>query len=286
MKVGAANLHQIQERRKTRPQKRRPLKPLKPRFPHTAERDYMKALNRYVSHAKELSFQIVMPIISNLIREAHLVLPTRARNDDSLDDFAQAFARVKELLNREFSELELYNIALSMGLAIETVIRANTQSHAEQVYGDLAGRIAMPPSYTDFLRIKARENVQLIKTLPERHFSSLQSSVLSAITRGTRVEDIEEMIDERFDKMHANAELIARDQVGKLNGQLTEMAQTDLGVTKYIWRTAGDDRVRSTHAHHAGETFFWNSPPADTGHPGQDFQCRCYPEPVLEDLIA
>lgn len=286
MKVNGANLNLIQARRKNRPQRRRPLKPIKPRFPHTAERDYMKALNRYIARARELSIQIVVPTISSLIREAKSALPTRTRNDDILDDFSEAFVKVRELLGREFSELEIYNIALSMGFSIEAVVRANARAHAEQVYGDLAGKFALPPSYTDFLKMKAKENVHLIKTLPEKHFSTLQSSVLSAITRGTRVEDIEEMIDDRFDKMRTNAELIARDQVGKLNGQLTEMAQTDLGVTKYIWRTAGDDRVRSTHAHHAGETFFWSDPPSDTGHPGQDFQCRCYPEPVLDDLIT
>lgn len=245
----------------------------------------MKALRQYVERAKTLTDQYVKPLLPALAREARYSLPASARTDDAIDDLAAALVRVKELLGQEFTDIDLYNIALAMGLSVETVIRANAQRHAEQVFGDLAGRVSLPPSYTDLLKIKAKENVQLIKTLPDRHFSSLQSSVLSAITQGTRVEDIEDMIDDRFSSMTANAELIARDQVGKLNGQLTEMAQTDLGVTQYVWRTAGDDRVRSSHSHHEGQIFSWTEPPADSGHPGQDYQCRCYAEPILDDLI-
>lgn len=285
MSALASTLKQIRARKIARPKRKRPLKPLKPRFPHTAERDYMRFLKKYVARAKDLTEQFVVPLIPTLIREARHALPASARTDDAIDDLSEALSRVKALLNREYADADLYNIALAMGLSVETIIRANAQAQAEQVFGDTAGRVTLPPSCTDLLKLKAKENVQLIKTLPERHFGALQTSVLSAITQGTRVEDIEDLIDDRFDSMGANAELIARDQVGKLNGQLTEMSQTDLGVSKYVWRTAGDDRVRSAHAAHEGQIFSWDDPPPGTGHPGEDFQCRCYAEPVLDDLI-
>lgn len=284
MKTGEDTIKQIRARKLTRPKRRRSLKPLKPKFPHTAERDYLHFMQKYVARAKSLSDQIIKPLIAALIRERHGSLPSRIKKDDAIDDLADALARIKEILGHEFSDAELQHIALAMGLAVETVVRANSQSLAEQLLGKSMGKITLPPSYTDLLKLKAKENVQLIKTLPDRHFASLQSSVLSAITQGTRVEDIEEMIDSRFNSMKANAELIARDQVGKLNGQLTEMSQTDLGVKEYVWRTAGDDRVRGTHAHNNGLIFSWNDPPP-TGHPGEDFQCRCYAEPIISDLI-
>ncbi len=237
MKTGEETIKQIQARRLTRPKRKRPLKPLKPKFPHTAERDYLRFMQKYVTRAKSLSDQIIKPLITALVREARIILPSRIKNDDAIDDLASAIARIKEILSQEFSDTELQHIALAMSLAVEIVVRTNAQNLAEQLFRNIPGKITLPPSYTDLLKLKAKENVQLIKTLPERHFASLQSSVLSAITQGTRVEDIEELIDSRFNSMNANAELIARDQVGKLNGQLTEMSQSDLGVTEYIWRT-------------------------------------------------
>ncbi len=48
--------------------------------------------------------------------------------------------------------------------------------------------------------------------------------------------------------------------------------------THYIWRTEGDDKVRSEHAANEGQIFAWDSPPA-TGHPGTAENCRCVAVP-------
>ena len=103
------------------------------------------------------------------------------------------------------------------------------------------------------------------------------------------MEEIEAIIDERFASMESNAELIARDQVGKLNGQLTEMTHTEMGLSRYRWRGVGDERERSSHVNVEGEIFSWDDPPLIDGervHPGQAIQCRCFAEPVMEDLLA
>ena len=92
-------------------------------------------------------------------------------------------------------------------------------------------------------------------------------------------------MSERTDVSDSRAKLIARDQVAKLNGELTKERQTDLGVTGYIWRTVGDERVRDEHADNDGQFFTWDSPPS-TGAPGEDIQCRCWAEPVLPELAA
>jgi hypothetical protein len=49
-------------------------------------------------------------------------------------------------------------------------------------------------------------------------------------------------------------------------------------TTHYIWRTSGDDKVRSSHAANNGKIFAWDNPP-ETGHPGEDYNCRCWAEP-------
>ncbi|MGC6511155.1 MAG: phage minor head protein [Parvibaculales bacterium] len=49
-------------------------------------------------------------------------------------------------------------------------------------------------------------------------------------------------------------------------------------TTHYIWRTRRDSRVRPSHAENDGKVFAWNNPPP-TGHPGEDYGCRCIAEP-------
>ncbi|MDD9911070.1 MAG: minor capsid protein [Ahrensia sp.] len=48
----------------------------------------------------------------------------------------------------------------------------------------------------------------------------------------------------------------------------------------YIWRTRNDGKVRPSHAANNGKIFSWDDPPP-TGHPGEDFGCRCTAEPYV-----
>ncbi len=45
----------------------------------------------------------------------------------------------------------------------------------------------------------------------------------------------------------------------------------------YIWRTQGDGKVRASHRANDGKIFPWDDPPP-TGHPGEDYGCRCRAE--------
>ncbi len=60
-----------------------------------------------------------------------------------------------------------------------------------------------------------------------------------------------------------------------LNKALSQQDQSE----RYKWRTVGDTHVRDAHAAREGQTFSWAQPP-DGGHPGEDYNCRCWAEPL------
>lgn len=66
----------------------------------------------------------------------------------------------------------------------------------------------------------------------------------------------------------------------RLSQGLDQKRQQAIGIRKYVWRTRGDAKVRAGHAANDGKIFEWRNPPA-TGHPGEDFNCRCWAEPSL-----
>lgn len=57
------------------------------------------------------------------------------------------------------------------------------------------------------------------------------------------------------------------------------------GRVFYRWRTQQDERVRPAHAVRHGRLFSWNYPP-EGGHPGDDYNCRCWPEMVPNDDVV
>ena len=73
--------------------------------------------------------------------------------------------------------------------------------------------------------------------------------------------------------------------VGRWGGG--EMGRRGEGVTRFIWVTMGDERVRDTHKNVDGKEFD-NVTGAlglldfkDSRFPGDDINCRCWKEPVF-----
>jgi SPP1 gp7 family putative phage head morphogenesis protein len=136
------------------------------------------------------------------------------------------------------------------------------------------------------MQSRVSENADLIKSISERHVSRIEKKLNEALMTGKTVNLIEE-IEKTSDVSRSQARLIARDQTAKFNSELNQERQTSIGVEQYVWSTSKDERVRDSHAANEGQTFNWDSPPDETGHPGDDIQCRCVALPVLPpDLVV
>lgn len=134
-----------------------------------------------------------------------------------------------------------------------------------------------------------QENLAKISSLATDEIDTLEGMLDDAETTGMRPEELRDLIEERFDVTRSKADLLARDQVLKLNAKITEARQTQSGISKYIWSTSGDDRVRPMHDDLDGSEQSWDDPPVtnddgDTNHPGEDYQCRCVAIPVIPDV--
>ncbi len=126
-----------------------------------------------------------------------------------------------------------------------------------------------------------QENVQLITNLTDDMLLRVEAIVKDYL--GGRVEDLAQELEDGLGFATARANLIARDQTLKLNGDLTKVRQQNAGISEYVWTTSRDERVREEHAALDGQTFSWNVPPPP-GHPGEDYQCRCTAYPVIPGL--
>lgn len=126
------------------------------------------------------------------------------------------------------------------------------------------------------------ENVSLIKSIPEEYFKNIESIVYAGTTQGSQPSSMIKQIVNAGNTTTSRAKVIARDQTSKLNAALSQQRATNLGVEEYIWRTAGDGRVRPDHMSKNGKVFRYDSPPKDTGHPGHDIQCRCVAQPIIK----
>lgn len=127
------------------------------------------------------------------------------------------------------------------------------------------------------------QNSALIKTVPEQYMARVETVIRSGVMAGESPRSLAEKIRKEGGVSERRAMVIARDQIGKANAELTRNRQEDLGIKTYTWVTSHDERVRSSHKERDGKLFSWDKPPSD-GHPGFPIQCRCHAKPSFPPL--
>lgn len=148
---------------------------------------------------------------------------------------------------------------------------------------DLSAYLGNSPRIAEKVNAMTTANVQLIKSIRSQYLDKVQNAVTQAMVNGTLNKDLVQQIKDIGKTTEKRAIFIARDQSSKLNAALTQARHEDVGIKKYMWSTSGDERVRESHAEKDGQIFEYTNPPADTGHPGHDVNCRCVQIPVLDN---
>jgi SPP1 gp7 family putative phage head morphogenesis protein len=147
------------------------------------------------------------------------------------------------------------------------------------------------------------QNYDLIRSLSGDYIKQVNMQAERAVTSGWSPSQLTKAVlkvDKTISTGRAN--LIARDQIGKLNGQVTQARMEAVGLDLYEWSTSLDERVRDSHAELEGKICRWDDSTvySDDGgktwkdrpsdwcqlHPGQDIQCRCTALSYFAELVG
>jgi len=267
--------------------KRKVLRHLHPR---SLEREYARALLRFVSKLQGIILNRLIPRFPEIETKVTELRPDSSRQDQ--ETAADLIADLMQSVNLWFDDaLKAYyaeTVAEDLGWQVADFNRKEIGKVFQSVLGlDIAGR---EPWLVSEIKMFTKTNAALITDIPRKMAADIESTMYTGLRQGMRHEAMRDWIVKDlggpngeagvFQKVETRAALIARDQVSKFNGQLTSLRHRDAGVEKYIWHTAMDERVRPEHADREGDAFSWDDPPED-GHPGEPINCRCWAEPVF-----
>ncbi len=137
------------------------------------------------------------------------------------------------------------------------------------------------------------ENLRLfIKKFADGEILTLREEVEQNARAGYRFNRLARVIKEHYQVSEAKADFLARQETALFMSKFRQLQFKEAGVTRYIWRTAHDARVRDAHAHLDGKIFSYDNPPIvdpATGRrrsPGEDYGCRCVDQPVLDPVAV
>ena len=153
------------------------------------------------------------------------------------------------------------------------------------------------PGMREYLKASAYSNATLIKSIPARYLEEVGIQVAENMRAGMRPSYIVEALQKNYGVSERRAKFIARDQTGKIQGDLSEKQQRGAGFEYFQWIDSDDSRVRHWHSEIANRitaygkgVYRWDDLPlSETGQPikpGQDYNCRCIAKPVSARKVA
>jgi SPP1 gp7 family putative phage head morphogenesis protein len=149
------------------------------------------------------------------------------------------------------------------------------------------------PSFYDDDRVRGilnawkDHNEAFITRMSEDAVQDMMDVASRGVRQGRSTKEVRDELRKRFGVNDRRARTIARTEISQLNAQVTQSRQRELGIDGYIWRTAGDERVRDEHDEMEGVRVEWDSPPSLTGgnHAGESVNCRCSSSADISSLL-
>lgn len=258
--------------------------PRQPRLPRAARPDRIaEEYRRALRPALKPLLDVLADLTRDLEREWPQPQPVRT---DAERDIERLIARSADQFAKAIRAQSVTPIASKYAQATSEFQRAQLAKQAKAAVGiDIRKLTGLDRDIPQRLAAFSEENAQLITGLGARLADDVAKVVREGVAIGSRWETIAARLAERELVTESRAALIARDQVGKLYGAVNKQRQENLGVTRYVWRTARDNRVREEHEALEGESFTWSDPPSE-GHPGEPVNCRCYADPDFSELLG
>lgn len=130
------------------------------------------------------------------------------------------------------------------------------------------------------------ENVALIKSIPQRYLSSVETSVMRSVSVGRDLGTLAKNLEQHYDVTKRRAALIARDQSNKASAVITRVRALESGITQAVWvHSHAGRKPRPSHVAFDGKTYdvakgAWLD--GEWVWPGTAINCRCFSRPVLE----
>jgi len=251
------------------------------RFPKAIEDYYVKQLKSMVDKSYRY-FLSGLPDIREIYYKIKGKRPGVIKLDDDSDELNAELLVLFLMMNNVYNKNDIDRIT-------EQAAKSTSVFNRNQIVKIIMTKIGISlflseDWLSEELSLWKKQNESLILNISNKFKSDLSESIYRGIREWKSFDDIVKDIRVSYKKTQRRAELIARDQIGKLDSQLTMLRQVEAGVKSYVWNTKRDKRVRPDHRSRQGKVFKWSKPPFD-GHPGQPVLCRCWAEPYLGDIL-
>lgn len=153
-------------------------------------------------------------------------------------------------------------------------------------------KLYMPRGVNNVFQASVLENVNLIKSIPQKYLTNVESLVSVSIQNGKDLDFLTKELHKQYDITERRAQMIARDQNNKITSALDRAHADNLGITDAVWvYTYGSKEPRHTHVEMDGMRFKLSEGLYDPNprvarniQPAELVNCRCMYRLLLPEM--
>lgn len=244
-------------------------------YPISIEREYARLLTAYVDKELEIVEEFLPDMVDSVYRNS-------VHNDAIGDWLGNLVDRVQKKVKEKLTPLAAIRKTFQQ---VNKFVSTQMTETVESLFGSKPRQFNNTRQFEMIQTIWTSQNLELVKSIDTQIMDKIRFMMSQRIIHAAEKPELKEQLIQEIQDLanvtRNRAALIAADQVGKLNSQLTQYRQVNAGIKEYIWNTRKDNRVRPAHASREGKKYKWSEPPSD-GHPGWPIRCRCTALPVVD----
>ena len=204
------------------------------------------------------------------------------------------FEKKLNMITKRINSAAANTDELAKGLDAGSIIDRSLWRSHDTLQESLAS-ISVTPSLTEGGRRQLTQeyntNMQRdIKHVLDASTERLRGRVENFWYRGGRSDELKNVVSATLGVDKRRAAFIAKQELRLLTAKFRETKYTDAGSIGYYWknvRAGPNNPVRPMHEELNNEFIYWADPPVtdvkgNKNHAGEDYNCRCYPRPLIE----
>ncbi len=265
--------------RKRRDRTEKVLRPVRPNAGITDE--YRRKLDRLID---EMQRSVVWHLRAEYRRLEPRILATDESPADALRrtmrDLAARWLRKFDQASEKLAEWFSQSVEQRSTGALKRILKD----------GGISVEFKMTPAMKDVLDATVNQNVGLIKSIPEKYFTEVESMVQRSVQTGRDMGQLADDLEKRFGITRRRAEFIARDQNEKATSAFNRARWIEAGIDEAQWVHSGGGRdKRPTHVKASRDKVRykvaegWYDPAVgEKIQPGYLPNCKCVGRPVIK----
>ena len=217
-------------------------------------------------------------------------------------NFAKIFlsmsGRVERKLLRQFNGKRLDRMADKFTGKVNKRNRSEFYRRASNAIGISREELEATEGLTFQINAYQAETQQWVKKMRDDTLQMWTSNTLRLMAEGKGLPEILSQFDDMVEKRKGHAKMVARTQIATFNSLTTKARAQNLGITKAVWRTSEDERVRGNpsgkYPNARPSHFALNGVEFDLAKgapingqfllPGTSYNCRCDYILVIPDM--